>query len=146
MVPDASSRRPKDFEIGLRAAYVATLAPTSDFWSSVVTSKRVPAGDQPAEFHAVAAESISVADIVRGPLKSATLSEESTMPSRIPAGAISPEKLYPLTIAMTHLGWSQQTVQRARKNGLVSYQFGRHLYVPGAELIRVITKSGRKRS
>ena len=71
---------------------------------------------------------------------------ESMMPARIPAGAISPEKLYPLTIAMTHLGWSQQTVQRARKNGLVSYQFGRHLYVPGAELIRVITKSGRKRS
>ena len=66
MVPDASSRRPKDFEIGLRAAYVATLAPTSDFWSSVVTSKRVPAGDQPAEFHVVGAESISVADIVRG--------------------------------------------------------------------------------
>ena len=68
------------------------------------------------------------------------------MQSRVPTGPISPEKLYPVTVAMDHLGWSQQTVQRARKNGLVSWQFGRHLYVTGAELIRVITKSGRKRS
>ena len=44
MVPDASSRRPKDLKIGLRAAYVST----------------------PAELHVVGAESISVAEIVRG--------------------------------------------------------------------------------
>ena len=74
------------------------------------------------------------------------LFKESTMQSRVPKEPIAPEKLYPVSVAMDHLGWSQQTLQRARKKGLVSWQFGRHLYVTGAELIRVITKSGRKRS
>ena len=68
------------------------------------------------------------------------------MPPRNPTRPISPDRLYPLSVAMRHLGWSSATLRRARNNGLQSWQFGRHSYVTGQELIRVITKCGRKKS
>ena len=67
------------------------------------------------------------------------------MESRKPTQPIVPDQLYPIGIAMQHLGWSYQTLRRARNCGLRSWQFGRHTFVLGSEIIRTVTKAGREK-
>ena len=55
---------------------------------------------------------------------------------------IIPDRLYPIQIAMEHVGWGWKTLKQARGKGLKTYRFGSRVYVLGAELIRIVTKCG----
>ena len=67
--------------------------------------------------------------------------EKKTMRRKPRLRPIIPDHMYPLEVAKDHLGWGWRTMKHARGKGLKTHRFGSRVYVVGAELIRIVTKT-----